>query len=50
MVLCKNIRFFFPCVLITLDVAAGIVYLLHGDVRRFIYWIAAAILTATVTF
>lgn len=40
----------FPCVLITLDVAAGTVYLFHGDVRRFIYWIAAATLTATVTF
>ena len=40
----------FPCVLIALDVSAGIVYLFHGDVRRFIYWIAAATLTATVTF
>lgn len=40
----------FPCVLIALDVASGIVYLGNGDMRRFIYWIAAATLTATVTF
>ena len=40
----------FPCVLMTLDVAVSGVYLCHGDVRRFIYWAAAAILTATVTF
>mgnify|MGYP003571346244 CR=1 FL=1 len=40
----------FPCALIALDAASGIVYLAHGDVRRFIYWIAAATLTATVTF
>lgn len=26
------------------------VYLLHGDIKHFIYWIAAATLTATVTF
>lgn len=40
----------FPCVLILLDLGAGIVYLAGGDVRRFIYWTAAATLTATVTF
>ena len=40
----------FPCVLMALDVAASVVYICHGDVRRFIYWTAAAILTATVTF
>ena len=40
----------FPCILIALDVASGAVYLCGGDVRRFIYWIAAATLTATVTF
>ena len=40
----------FPCILMALDFAAGIVYLCHGDVRRFIYWTAAATLTATVTF
>lgn len=40
----------FPSVLIALDVAAAAVYAAHGDVRRFIYWLAAATLTATVTF
>lgn len=41
---------FFPCVLIALDVAAAVVYAACGDWRRFTYWIAAATLTATVTF
>lgn len=40
----------FPTVLIALDVAAALVYLVHGDLRHFVYWIAAATLTATVTF
>lgn len=41
---------FFPTTLIVLDVAAAVVYLAGGDVRRFIYWMAAATLTATVTY
>lgn len=41
---------FFPSVLIALDVAAAVVYATCGDWRRFIYWLAAATLTATVTF
>jgi hypothetical protein len=41
---------FFPSILIALDVGAAAVYAAHGDVRRFIYWISAATLTATVTF
>lgn len=40
----------FPSVLIALDVAAAAVYAAHGDARRLIYWLAAATLTATVTF
>lgn len=40
----------FPSVLIALDVAAALVYVAHGDWRRLIYWLAAATLTATVTF
>lgn len=39
----------FPFTLIVLDVLAAIVYFILGDVRRGIYWIAAAILTITVT-
>ena len=41
---------FFPSVLIVLDVAAAVVYAAAGDWRRFVYWLAAATLTATVTF
>lgn len=45
-----NWKYLFPCILMALDVAASGVYLFGGDLRRFIYWIAAATLTATVTF
>ena len=40
----------FPTALIFLDVCAGSVYLYNGDVRRTIYWLAAAVLTASVTY
>lgn len=40
----------FPSVLIALDVGASAVYACHGDARRCVYWLAAAVLTATVTF
>lgn len=40
----------FPTLLIILDVGASIVYASAFDWRRAIYWLAAAILTATVTF
>ena len=40
----------FPTILIILDLCASGVYLAHGDVRRFVYWIAAAVLTVTVTY
>ena len=40
----------FPSILIILDVISAIVYLTNGDLRKTIYWIAAAILTASVTF
>lgn len=40
----------FPVLLMTLDVCAGIVYACHGDMRKTIYWIAAAVLNAAVTF
>lgn len=41
---------FLPTVLMLIDIGAGVVYLCGGDIRRFIYWMAAATLTATVTF
>jgi 5-enolpyruvylshikimate-3-phosphate synthase len=40
----------FPTVLIVLDVSAAIVYGVEGDVRRVVYWLAAAALTTAVTF
>jgi hypothetical protein len=40
----------FPTILILLDIVAGLVYLCDGDLRKFVYWTSAAVLTATVTF
>ena len=40
----------FPTLLIVLDVAAAVVYAAAGDWRRAIYWFAAAVLTASVTY
>ncbi len=40
----------FPCFLIGLDIGAAVVYGFYSDWRRTIYWIAAAVLTACVTF
>ena len=40
----------FPIILIALDVGAAIVYACCGDWRHMTYWLAAATLTATVTF
>jgi hypothetical protein len=40
----------FPIALIILDLGAAIAYAAQGDVRRAVYWIAAGVLTSTVTF
>lgn len=40
----------FPIVLIVLDIAAAVVYGCDADWRRCIYWTAAAVLTAAITF
>lgn len=41
----------FPLVLILLDLAAAFVYgIVDMDVRKVVYWVAAAVLTITVTF
>ena len=39
-----------PTVLMAIDVAAGIIYACNGDFKRCVYWLAAATLTATVTY
>lgn len=40
----------FPTILIILDLCAGAVYWYYGNVRMVVYWVAAAVLTASVTF
>jgi len=40
----------FPTILIVLDLCAAVGYAFKGDVRHIIYWIAAAVLTACVTY
>lgn len=44
------IRVVFPIAMIVASVGAAAVYGCGGDLRRMIYWIAAAVLTAAVTF
>ena len=39
-----------PIAMILLDVGAAAVCLWHKDYRRSVYWMAAAVLNATVTF
>jgi len=40
----------FPIAIISLDIGAAIIYAVQGDYRRAVYWIAAAVLTVTVTY
>ena len=40
----------FPSILIVLDLCAAVVCATQGDARKTVYWIAAAILTITVTW
>ena len=40
----------FPTLLIALDLGAAVVYGISGDWRKVVYWIAAAVLNAAVTF
>lgn len=39
-----------PIIMIMLDVAAGVICLIAGENRKAIYWLAAAVLNASVTF
>lgn len=43
-------EYIFPTVLIVLDVLAAIPYAVKGNIRMMIYWLAAATLTACVTY
>ena len=40
----------FPTILIALDLCAAGTYGYKGDIRHVIYWVAAAVLTITVTY
>lgn len=40
----------FPAVLIALDLGAAAAYLFRGELKKAVYWLAAATLTACVTF
>lgn len=41
---------YLPIVLIIIDLAAAVEYCLYSNWRLAVYWVAAAILTACVTF
>ena len=43
-------KYIFPIALIVLDIGAATVYGINGDIRKVIYWLAAAVLNITVTF
>lgn len=43
-------QYIFPVILIALDVGAAIMSVPVGDWRKVIYWLAAAVLNASVTF
>jgi len=40
----------FPCILIVLSLGASFFCFWKGDIRRGVYWFAAAVLNTTVTF
>jgi hypothetical protein len=45
----NNLPYVFVSALIALDLAASAAYLVNGDLRRAVYWAAAATLTICVT-
>jgi len=44
-----QVKYMFPVLLIILDFGASVVYFLAGDIKHGIYWLAAMVLTITVT-
>ena len=42
--------YLFPCTMMVLDLAAAVVYGFNGDWKKVVYWVAAAVLNAAVTF
>jgi len=45
----KDMPLYFVTALIVLDAAASLAYAINGDIRRAVYWLAAATLTICVT-
>ena len=45
-----KIQHIFPLMLIVMDLGAAVTYIPSGDWRKIVYWIAAAVLNAVVTF
>lgn len=43
-------QYIFPVILIVLDVGAAVMCAVNGDIKKSIYWLAAAVLNAAVTF
>ena len=44
------IKFIFPSILILLDFGAAVEFACCGDIKKAVYWIAAAVLNICVTF
>lgn len=42
--------YFFPIVMIAMDVGAAIMCVVNKEYKKTVYWIAAAVLNAAVTF
>jgi len=45
-----KLTYFFPIAMIVMDIGAAIVCVVGKEYKKSIYWIAAAILNAAVTF
>lgn len=43
-------QYLFPCALIVLNLGAAVVYGTQGDIRKIIYYVAAAVLNMAVAF
>ena len=43
-------KYIFPSILIALDFGAAVVFAVNGDIKKAVYWIAAAVLNICVTF
>lgn len=45
-----KLTYIFPLIMIALDIGAAIICIHGGDPKKGIYWLAAAVLNAAVTF